>query len=682
MTERTAGAVALAVTALSGTLLAVGTSLWILAILGAGALIGLPSHQATIPISGVVLAGIGGLVLARHPMHPIAWILVGAGLLNGIEMLNLGILVYSSLKAPGEVIPAPAVSHWLAQWLWSPRGMIPMTFLPLLFPSGHLPSKRWRIVSWAAAVGLIGSTLSDAFTPNVWDGLGGVVVNPYGMESPLVSAVQGPSGTLLGVAMLACMASVFVRLRRASGTERQQLKVMGYTLAIVTGLLVIAGAAFFLFPNAAYAVEISFSIINLCIALVAIGVGIAVLRYRLYDIDLLINRTLVYGVLTLLVAGVYALIVGILGVIFQSRGNLLISLAATGLIAVLFQPMREALQRRVNHWVYGDRDEPYQVLSRLGRSLEGASPTETVLSTIVETVAQTLKLPYVAISLPFGRGRTIVKSTGSPIGQTIELPLGYRSELVGHLLCSTRESGEVFTDAELGLLKDIANQVAVAVYALQLSGDLQLSRQRLVTAREEERRRLRRDLHDGLGPQLASLGLRIDTVKNLLESDPQLAAETLARLRLDVKAAIADIRRLVYNLRPPVLDELGLLLALKAGADLTAAGPSVVVEGPDEMPPLPAAVEVAAYRIAQEALTNAARHARARHCTVRLHVDGELLVEVQDDGVGMPRHVRTGVGLNSIRERTAELGGSFSIQGIDGGGTLVSARFPLQDNGR
>lgn len=679
MTPQGARRVALAIGGLSGLLLGAGLVLWVLAILGAGKLIGLPSHQATIPISGVVLVGLGGMVFARHPRHPIAWILVGTGLLSGIELLNLGLLAFSSLKAPGQVIPAPPVSHWLAQWIWSPRGMIPLTFLLLLFPDGKLPSSRWRIVAWGAAVGLAGSTLADAFAPSTWEGLGGVVVNPFAIQSPLISWTQTVSGSLLGLGILASMASIFIRLRRSESLVRQQLKVMAYALGIVLVLLILAGVSFFVITDSSAAEEISYSIVNITIALVAIAVAIAVMRYRLYDIDLVINRTLVYGVLTVTVAGVYALTVGILGAIFQVRGNLLISLIAAGLIAVLFHPLQEALQRRVNRWLYGDRDEPYQVLSRLGRRLEGAAPTEAILATIVETVAQTLKLPYVAISLPVGGAEVIVSSVGQNTGNMVDLPLNYRSELVGNLLCSTRKANEPFTESETGLLMDIANQVAVAVYALKLSSDLQLSRQRLVSAREEERRRLRRDLHDGMGPQLASFGLKIDMARNELDRDPNATDEILKELRRQVRHAVGDLRGLVSNLRPPALDELGLLDALRASAavQLSSDGLQVRIEGPDDLPALPAAVEVAVYRIVQEAVTNVARHAQAHHCDVRLRVNGGLELEIVDDGIGFSHPAGDGVGLMSMRERTAELGGEFGVEVSPKGGTRVVSRIPL-----
>ncbi len=669
------------ITGLSGLMIGAGVLLWGMAIVGSGQLIGLLSHQLTTPFSGVIFAGLGGRVLSRHPRHPIAWMLAGLGLLTGAEVLNLGVLAYASLRAPGAVIPAPDLSHWLAQWIWAPRAMIPLTLFLLLFPDGKLPSRRWRPAAWAAAAGIVGSSTASAFEPGSWQALGGIVRNPYAVQSDMWTYLTALSSGLLTVSLLTSLASIVVRSRGARGVERQQLKWMVYAVAVVFILFLVTVPLLTAFGESRLAVEVAYSFVNLVSVCVAISVSVAVLRYRLYDIDLIINRTLVYGALTVLIVGLYVVIVGSLGATFQARGSLLISLVATGVIAVLFQPLRDRVQRTVNRLLYGERDEPYRVLSRLGRRLEGPNVPEAMLASIVGTIAQTLKLPYVAIAFPNSEGYEVVSETGKPTGDQVTLPLEYRGGRVGRLICSPRGSNEPFTDAERDLLRDIAVQAAVAVHALKLSAALQRSRERLVSAREEERRRLRRDLHDGLGPQLASLGFKIDAARNQLEKDPGAADAILLELRYQVKEAVGDIRRLTHDLRPPALDELGLVPALRSSAvaQFSSAGLRVDVDGPEDMPPLPAAVEVAAYRIVQEAVTNVARHAHAKSCFVRLRVDDGLELEVLDDGIGLPDSHQAGVGLKSMQERTAELGGRFHIEPRPQQGTRVVARFPLSD---
>jgi len=258
---------------------------------------------------------------------------------------------------------------------------------------------------------------------------------------------------------------------------------------------------------------------------------IAILRYDLYDIDLLINRTLVYGALSACVVGVYVLAVGGLGALFQARGNLAISLLATGLVAVLFQPLRSTLQRGVNRLMYGERDDPYAVLSRLGRRLEATIVPERVLPTVVETIAQALKLPYAAILLKEGEGYRTAAAYGSPTAEPEALPLIYQREEIGRLVIAPRAPGEGFSAADRNLLEDLARQAEIAVHALRLTSDLQRSRERLVSTREEERRRLRRDLHDGVGPTLTGLALQLNAVRKLVVRNERREAEqTLARL--------------------------------------------------------------------------------------------------------------------------------------------------------
>ena len=244
------------------------------------------------------------------------------------------------------------------------------------------------------------------------------------------------------------------------------------------------------------------------------------------------------------------------------------------------------------------------------------------------------------------------------------------------------------------MLDDLARQAGIAAHAVLLTADLQRARERLVTAREEERRRLRRDLHDGLGPQLSSQALTIGAVRALMRRDPDSAEALLLDLKQQAQGAVADIRRLVYALRPPALDDLGLIGALREiAAQYGQNGLDVSVDVPESLPPLPAAVEVAAYRIAQEAMTNVARHAGARECSVSLALDelldaGVLCLEVRDDGCGLPKvqagvtsPVQAGVGLHSMRERATELGGSLTVEALPEGGTVVRARLPLPEEG-
>ena len=506
-----------------------------------------------------------------------------------------------------------------------------------------------------------------------------------------VADFTGPSALWFGVLIplsmgIGLLAQVYRYRRVSSPSERLQTRwvlfgfgvvALGFLLYALLPLLVPALSE----PTLARVLFLNFGETVLLVIpwfVLLACVGIAILRYRLYDIDLLINRTLVYGTLSAGIVGLYVLVVGALGTVFQASGNLLLALLATGLAALLAQPLRMYLQRRVNRLMYGERDDPYVVLSRLSQQLKTTMVPDRLLSGIAETVAQTLKLPYVALAVQRGEQIEIVASAGHPAGDPIMLPLVYQAEPIGQLLVEPRAQGEAFTPAERQLLEDIALQAGAVAHAIRLTVDLQRSREQLVTAREEERRRLRRDLHDGLGPQLASLTLTIAAARELLRHDVSAADRLLGELANHAQGAIADIRQIVYDLRPPALDDLGLVLALREqAAGYQQAGLQITIDAPDRLPALPAAVEVAAYRIVQEAMTNVVRHANARSCVVRLRIDHGLWVEIEDDGRGLPPGRRSGVGLTSIRERTAELGGSLAINSAPDQGTHIRVWLPL-----
>jgi signal transduction histidine kinase len=460
---------------------------------------------------------------------------------------------------------------------------------------------------------------------------------------------------------------------------RAQLGWMALGLILGVGLPLVWFQSMIWLPGSALARMASLQMTGLQIAL-PLCATIAILRYRLFDIDIIINRALVYGTLTALVIGLYVFVVGYLGMLFRTEPNLFISLAATGLVAVLFQPLRHRLQRGVNRLMYGRRDEPVAVLSQLGARLEGTLVPGEILPGLVDTVAQALKLPYAAVALQVADQLQVQAESGQAAGPLQAFPLIYQGQTIGQLWVAPRGPGEEFNPADRLLLTNIARQAGAVAYAVQLTAALQQSRQELVTAREEERRRLRRDLHDGLGPKLASQTLTINAIGKLLERDPAAARELLDHLQAQSQAAIQDIRRLVYELRPPALDELGLVGALREGARGygQAGGCVEITTEPQPLPALPAAVEVAVYRIAQEAITNVIRHARAEHCLVSITAENRHLdVSIADDGPGFPPNFHFGVGLNSMRERAEELGGYIRFENQPQGGARVHMWLPL-----
>jgi signal transduction histidine kinase len=420
-----------------------------------------------------------------------------------------------------------------------------------------------------------------------------------------------------------------------------------------------------------------------------IALALAVSRYHLFDLDVLVNRSLVYGGLTAGVVATYAATVAAIGGFIPGNAPFAIALLAAGAVAVVALPLRDRLQRSVNRFMYGDREDPDGALRRLGRRLEASLDPQTVLSTLVQTVAESLRSPFVAIELERNGDYRVEAAHGTvPLDQTGErdldrLPIVYRGQPIGRLVVCPRDAFDRFTAADERLVADLARQAGPAVEAVRLTADLRRSREALVTAREEERRRLRRDLHDELGPAMAGSLMKLSAARNLMAGDADRARGLLDDLEGDVRGMIGEVRRITHNLRPPALDELGLLGVLRIQVAAFDGGPPdrefhASLEAPDELPPLPAAVEVAGLRIALEGLTNAARHSGASHAEVSLAVDGDaLIIAVHDDGKGIPEDARPGVGLSSMRERADELGGSVRVESPAGRGTTVTARLPV-----
>ena len=585
---------------------------------------------------------------------------------------------------PVYASPAGRIAGLAPLWHWTGAclafvGVIALTLSIYLVPDGRFtPSwTRWLIIPWILIQGAH-QFLSTSFCDyTTW-------------PAPLaVMAVAGGLGPALAV-MLYRYQHVLMPVQRRQTVWLIWGVVLAIAIVLATELVVKVLPLSLQHNLLAHAVADTARLG--AVVLVPIAIALAIARYRLWAIDLFIHRTLVYSTMTAIVVGLYVLVVGALSIMLSGHGGVFVSLVATGLVALLFQPLRERLQRSVNHLLYGERGDPYLLLSRLGQRLEETLAADAVLPAIVETVAAALKLPYVAIALPRAGGTAVVAAHGIPVPEPFVLPLVYRQELVGELLVAPRAGSDMLSPTDRRVFAGLTRQAAVAVHAseltaraVRLSADLQHAHSRLVTLREEERRRLRRDLHDGLGPVLASVTLQAENARDLIRSDPVEADAVLADLTAQAQAAIADIRRVVYDLRPPALDDLGLIEAVRAHAGrLSGQDFCIDVESHGDLRNLPAAVEVAAFRIIQEALTNVVRHAGATACTVSVRLadaqGGEaLLVDVLDDGCGLPVDRSPGMGLVSMRMRAAELCGTCVVEALSTrrSGTRVLAILPL-----
>jgi signal transduction histidine kinase len=503
--------------------------------------------------------------------------------------------------------------------------------------------------------------------------------NPYYNIAFASIGFLGTVGTMVIV-------QIYRYLRVSNSVQRQQTKWVVFGVSIsIGGYIVLAFTVAIFFSGVSLsplATILYTTTVYLLILLIPVSIAFAILRSRLWDIDLIINRTLVYGVLTASVVVLYVLVVGGLSTLLQVRGSLIISLLATGLIAVLFQPLRSRLQSAVNRMMYGERDDPYRIISRLGEHLEATLVPDAILPEIVETVAQALRLPYVAIELQEGDQLRMAASYGTPVDPSLHMPLHYQQDTIGELLLASRSSGESFSSADRKLLDDLARQIGIAAHAVRLSADLQRSRERLVLAQEEERRRLARELHDSVSQALYGISLGVHTARMQLDRDPKDLAESLDYVLELSEAALIEMRALIFELRPESLETEGLVIALNKQAAAMQARQSIVVQTYlGEEPDLPLEVKQDLYRIVQEALHNTVKHAHASQ--VELHMDqvsGMVTVEVCDNGKGFdtttsfPGHL----GLHSMRERVKSLGGELRIESAPGQGTCVKAQVPVQ----
>ena len=516
-----------------------------------------------------------------------------------------------------------------------------------------------------------------------------IVPMSYYLEATSFSVIDQPFfwvGAVIAVTtlILVLYAQIYRYRKVSDPSERQQIKWVIYGISLWFLVMAVGSVPYAQVQQLPPGAPIPWwQLLNEMMYLISfsflpISLTIAVMRYRLFDIDIIINRTLVYGILTVVTMGIYIFIVGYLGSYVQSINQTAFAFLATGFVALIFQPLRGRLQIAVNRLMFGERDDPLAVLSSLSKRLEVASEPEAILPGIVETVGQALKLPYVVIEVLGGVSTKTVAVYGEPSDSSEQLPLVHQSERIGQLVFARRSPYESFTEAEYRLLRNIARQTGAAVYAAKLTSDLRRSRQQIVTARDEERRRLRRDLHDGLGPTLASLTLKIDAARNLLNSDPNSADRLLVETKEQIQDTLGDIRRLVFELRPPALDELGLVKAVRAFVDQQNLDDlEIIVENTTEDSSIPAAVEVAAYRIALEGITNVIRHAKAKKGVVGFTADQDALqIEIKDDGIGIQPPIPVGVGMSSMRERAEELGGWLKINARDRG-TRIVACLPL-----
>lgn len=632
-------------------------------------------HGIGTGLVGLVLAVLSTVVL-RHPGHQvIGWTLGGVGLFWALDGLSeayvrLGVVT-------DHALPAMSSAVW---FLTRFTALLPATIvvLPLLFPGGRFLPGRWGLASWTCMVVMVLSALAVTVAPyaeathDLPPGVDPDLTTVWALE-PVADQVNAvlQAATVIGV--LVPVGVVVSRYRNSRGTERDQMRWLLWgalvaasivALALVIDLGALTGLVFFV-----------------CIAVVPVAMTVAVVNPSVVSIEDLLGRTLLLAALaSVLVVVDFVVVAALSAALDDSMDQSSVVLLVLLTTVLLYGPLRQRLSRWIRRAVLGERATPYDAVAGLASTLESTDDGPAQLAAVARAVADAFGVGFVSVEVDRSGGERLVATYGDRPAETRSLPITYRDTGVGRLVLPARGLRSRLTRRDEELLGDLVRQAATAARTSRLAEELQDSRERLVSAREEERRRIRRDLHDGLGPALSGVVFQLESARLQVDRDPAGAKEQIGSTSRHVQDVVADVRRLVHDLRPPALDDLGLVGALRQLGDRLDP-PARVVAG--DLGTLPAAVEVAAYRIAGEAMTNVARHAHARTCTVRLDADTggadrALLVEVVDDGTGVPPDVQAGVGLVGLRERAAELGGRSEVTCPPTGGTVVRAWLPLR----
>ena len=636
-------------------------------------------------------ATVGALLGWKRPANPVGWLLSATGLSYAFAIGGLLLLQSRGTRAWGT---------WFG-WIYF-LGIGFVVLVLLLFPTGSLPSRRWRPVAWAAGMAMVAWALGNSFAPvSVSSGS----PSPLGVAGPagrVFAILGGVSGPLLVAAGLAAIVSLAFRYRRAGTVEREQLKWLVYAggliAAAVLAVILIASIG----PGGDTVNNLQNAITSGAVALVPIAIGIAIFRYHLYDIDVVINKTLVYGSLAVFITGVYVAIVVGVGSLAQrgARPSLALSIAATAVVAVAFQPVRAWVQRLANRLVYGRRATPYQVLADFAGRMAGAYAAEDLLPRMARILAEGTAAtradvwlkggeqfhdgaawPPDAPPLPPARA-TAADVPAYPAADRI-LPVRYQGEVLGALSVSKRP-GEALTPTEDRLLADLAGQVGLVLknaglreQLLARLEEIRASRLRLVAAQDAERRRIERNIHDGAQQQLVALAIKLSITESMIGTDTEGERELLAELREDAAGAVEELRDLARGIYPPLLAGEGLVTALQAQARKAAVPTSVTADGVGRYQQ---DLEAAVYFCVLEALQNVAKYAGATRAEVRLAASGHhLRFEVTDDGAGFdPESRGYGTGLQGMADRLHAHGGSLDVRSAPGAGTTIAGRLPCR----
>jgi signal transduction histidine kinase len=664
----------------------------------------------SLAITGMIGVAVNGESLAEQIPYVIAFTLfgiVGTLLLSRLPgnrvggLLLFGATVTAGSFAAGEVMtylvrggntdgPAVVAMGLVSSLGWL-VGIFPVIlFLPLLFPDGHLPSRRWLPFACLCAAVLVFLGVLLLFGQDTLSGSSddAVIANPFFM--PGLAGLEIPDAvfavSLIGL-LLGSVVSLVLRFRRSSGVERQQIKWVALAVAFL--------ASSFVLSTVASAIGLNEDLIDSVVSGIAfitlpVAVAVAVLQYHLYDLDVVVKKALVAGALVLLVIAAYAAVVGLLGVITsgnESSGSVFIVALLLGLA---FRPVTRFARRIADRVVYGRRATPYEVLTEFSERVGESYATEDVLGRMAQILGQATGAGSARVWLRLGAALRPVASwptdaepAAVPVlnealptieGETV-VEVRDRGELLGALSVAMPPSDPMNPSKER-LVRDLASQAGLVLRNVRLVEELRASQRRLVTAQDQERRRLERNIHDGAQQQLVALSVKTRLARDLTARDPAEAAEMLTQIDAEIQTALDDLRDLARGIYPPLLIDEGLGAALDAQARRSLVPTTVRADGLGRYAP---EVEAAVYFSCLEALQNVAKYAEANSATVILaQSNGHLTFEVVDDGRGFdPAAERTGTGLQGIADRLGALHGEVTIRSQPGAGTRVRGRIEV-----
>ncbi|HWJ08017.1 MAG TPA: GAF domain-containing sensor histidine kinase [Nocardioides sp.] len=624
-------------------------------------------------VIGTVLGVLAAVILLHDRRQLFGWVLAFSGLFWALDGFSQS-YVHAGLTAQ-DAWPGMTFTLWFLNRFGAYLTSVTAASL-LVFPTGRFLPGRWTTASWVASGLLLLSGLAVVVAPAegaqlIEDLPPGVDQDPTTLHLLDGHGEQVVSvGVALGaIAFVFALLTVVVRYRRSSGLERDRMRWLLWSVVLIVAVLLLG----VVFPLPGYVGALAATVLP------PAAMTVAVVRPTVVPIQDLLGRTVVLAsVVGALVAADAAVLAGLTLVLDDELTQAQVAAVVLAVAVLLYGPLRQRLSAAVRRVMLGERGNRYDAVAGLASTLESTDDTGEQLAAVARAVATAFAVPFVSVEVERAHGERLVTTVGVEPVETRTLPITYRDATIGRLVLPARGLRSRLSARDEELLGDLVRQAATAARASQLAEEVQRSRERLVTAREEERRRIRRDLHDGFGPALSGIVFQLEAARMTVDRDPQRAREQLEAVSTQVQDVVADVRRLVHDLRPPALDDRGLVGALRQQAEALSLPLAVTTDG-DLAGRLPAAVEVAAYRIAGEALTNIARHARATDVRLRLDVAGDdLLLEVVDDGVGIDPGRVAGVGLSSLRERAAELGGTTTVTSPPDGGTVVSARLPLR----